>query len=80
MELKSHSPFALPDEPDFENNGFKWWGVKSDAPKGTQAAYVEMPTGEANYVLFDKVGVFYETKSLEALGVRAFAEKMRKRK
>lgn len=79
MDLKQHSVFNRPDEPDWVNNGFKWWGIKTDAPKGVQAAYVELPNGDANYVLMDSKGVFYETKNFEALATRAVAEKVIRR-
>lgn len=76
--LGNHGIFTLPDEPDFEDNGFKWWGLKSDAPKGVKAAYVEKPDGDKNYVLLDDKGVFYETKNAEQLFVRAGVESPKK--
>lgn len=77
MKLGEHSAFSMPESPDYEQDGFKWWGIKSDV-SGTSvhAAYVQMPSGEENYVLLNSKGVFYETKNLEGLFVRASVEAM----
>lgn len=61
-KLKHHNPFAMPDTPDFEESGFKWWGIGSDAPDGIAAAYVELPDGDRNYVLIDARGVISDTE------------------
>jgi hypothetical protein len=70
-ELEDHNPLSMPEHPDFiDDNGNKWWGIGKTAKKGKRAykcAYVELSDGDKNYVILDKVGVFFETKNLEIL-------------
>lgn len=72
--LGNHNPFSLPKEPDFvSDDGSKWWGLGESVKKEYgiyKQCFVEFPDGDQNYVIFDGIGVLYETKNLEALGIQ----------